>query len=102
MKILSYIELILALLLLLCIFDMLYSYYEMVRFLAMSVFAWKAYEFSRQRNDKMSFCFLLLAILFQPFAKIAIGKVLWNIIDVIVAIYLVVSYIKFMNNKGIK
>lgn len=99
MKILSYIELILAFLLLLCLLGMPYGYYEMVRFFATSVFAWKAYEFSKQNNDKMSFCFIILAILFQPFVKLAIGKDFWNIIDVVVSIYLVINYIKFMNNK---
>lgn len=39
-----------------------------------------------------------LAILFQPFAKIALGRVLWNIVDVIVAGYLI--YLVVRNKKN--
>jgi hypothetical protein len=33
----------------------------------------------------------VLAILFQPFFKIAFGRELWNVVDVIVAIGLIIS-----------
>lgn len=42
--------------------------------------------------------FIVLAILFQPFAKIALGRVLWNIVDVIVAGYLI--YLVVRNKKN--
>jgi hypothetical protein len=35
-----------------------------------------------------------LAILFQPFFKIALGRELWNVVDVVVAIGLIVSIFK--------
>jgi hypothetical protein len=35
--------------------------------------------------------FILLAILFQPFEKIALGRTLWNVVDVIVAMGLIIS-----------
>lgn len=41
--------------------------------------------------------FIVLAILFRPFAKIALGRVIWNIVDVIVAGYLI--YLVVKNNK---
>ncbi len=74
----------------------------MVRFMAMGVFAWKAFTFSKEHNETMTFCFLLLALLFQPFVKISIGRILWNIIDIVVSVYLIVNYIKEMNSKGSK
>jgi len=40
-----------------------------------------------------------LALLFQPFFKIALGRVMWNIVDVIVAIGLIVQYIFYVRNK---
>ena len=78
----------LAIALILCLFSMPYGYYQFVRFLAMAIFAYLAYcEYKNSHVDRM-ILFIVLAILFQPFAKIALGRVLWNIVDVIVAGYL--------------
>ena len=35
--------------------------------------------------------YCILALLFQPFLKVALGRELWNIIDVIVGIGLIIS-----------
>lgn len=78
----------LAIALILCLFSMPYGFYQFVRFLAMACFAYLAYcEYKNGHIDRM-ILFIVLAILFQPFAKIALGRVLWNIVDVIVAGYL--------------
>lgn len=45
----------------------------------------------------MGFIFAALAILFQPFMKIALGRVIWNVVDIIVAvglIYLIINAFK--------
>jgi hypothetical protein len=34
---------------------------------------------------------IFLVLLFQLFEKIALGRVLWNIVDVIVAVYMLIS-----------
>lgn len=41
-------------------------------------------------GNTLSFAFFGLAVLFQPLVKIALGRTLWNILDVAVAIFLVV------------
>lgn len=83
-----------AIALILCPFSMPYGYYQLVRFIAMAVFSYLAFcEYKDGATDRM-ILFIVLAILFQPFAKIAIGRVLWNIIDVIVAGYLIYLVIK--------
>jgi len=42
-----------------------------------------------------------LALLFQPFIKIALGRQIWNIVDVITAIGLIISiFIKPKQKKG--
>ena len=75
----------LAIALVLCLFSMPYGFYQFVRFAAMAIFAYLAYcEYKNGHVDRM-ILFIVLAILFQPFAKIALGRVLWNIVDVIVA-----------------
>ena len=79
----------LAIALVLCLFSMPYGFYQFVRFAAMAIFAYLAYcEYKNGHVDRM-ILFIVLAILFQLFAKIALGRVLWNIVGVIVAGYLI-------------
>jgi hypothetical protein len=39
----------------------------------------------------MAVVYVCLAILFQPFFKIALGRALWNIVDVFVGVWLLIS-----------
>lgn len=85
------IKVTLSILLFLCLADMPYGYYQFVRFIAMIAFAYLAFLASQdQRNNEM-FIFIGLAILFQPLIKISLGRTLWNIVDVLVGIGLIVS-----------
>ena len=72
---LSKVSLALAALLLICLFPMPYGYYTIVRFIAMVVFG-------------------ALALLFQPFVKIVLGRGVWHIVDIIVAVGLVILWKK--------
>jgi hypothetical protein len=85
------IKIILAILFFLCLFDMPYGYYQFVRFSAMLGFALLAYQVSEQQNKTEMIIYIGLAILFQPIIKIALGRHLWNIVDVIVGIALIAS-----------
>jgi hypothetical protein len=87
----KYIKLLLSALFLLCLFDMPYGYYQLVRFLAFAGFCFLAYKSNEKNNKSMTFVFIGLAVLFQPFFKIALGRVLWNLIDVVLALILFVS-----------
>lgn len=94
-----YVYLILAALLLLCLAPMPYGYYQLVRFISMVVFAFMAYQFYNEKREGWAICFGALALLFQPFFKIALGRAMWNIVDVLVAILLVVlSFQKRIGN----
>lgn len=95
----KYITLILAALLLLCLAPMPYGYFTFVRIAATIVFLLKAIEYYGQKKESLVITFAALAVLFQPFFKIALGRAMWNVIDVIVAIGLVVLYI-WDNRKG--
>lgn len=81
-------KLIIAVLLLLCLADMPYGYYNLVRFAAMAVFAYLSYDYFKSRKNDLGFTFAALAVLFQPFFKVTLGRMIWNIVDVIVAVYL--------------
>lgn len=83
-------KIILAVLLLLCLAPMPYGYYQLVRIVAMIAFAIMAYQYYEKENVPLAFTFAGLALLFQPFVKVALGRTLWNIVDVIVAVVIIV------------
>ena len=90
MKILS---IIMSAALLLCLAPMPYGYYTLVRFVSMVVFAAMAYGYWQKEKKPLAVTFGALALLFQPFAKIALGREMWTVVDVIVAIGLIVLVI---------
>ena len=85
------IKIILAILLFLCLLNMPYGYYQLVRFVSTFCFFYFAYLANEQKNKNEVFIFIALAILFQPFMKIALGRTIWNIVDCIVGIGLLLS-----------
>lgn len=82
----KYLYLILAALLMLCLAPMPYGYYQLVRFIALVLFAVFAYNTWRQEQRSLAVVLGALALLFQPFVKVALGRAVWNIVDVIVAL----------------
>ena len=82
----------LAAMLLLCLAPMPYGYYMLVRFLAMVAFGAMALKFYQEQKHGLMWTAVILALLFQPFAKIALGRLVWNIVDVVVAIGLIVLF----------
>jgi hypothetical protein len=91
------IKIILAILLILCLADMPYSYYQFVRFAGLIGFAILTYRASQQGRQKEMIIYGGLALLFQPFFKIALGRQMWNIVDLVVGIGLLISI--FMKPK---
>lgn len=81
----------LAILFFLCLLKMPYSFYELVRFLALVGFGLLAYQANQKNNTIATIIYASLALLFQPFFKIALGRDLWNIVDVVVGIGLLAS-----------
>ena len=90
------IKLILSILLVVCVFDMPYGFYQLVRFIALIGFGILAFNANQENKKTELIIYVSLALLFQPFFKIALGRDLWNIIDVIIAVALVLSlFIKY-------
>ena len=85
------VKLILAIALLLCLADMPYGYYQFVRVAASVGFGVLAYTAFENKKQGEAILLLVLILLFQPLEKIALGRTLWNIVDVVVAIYLLGS-----------
>ncbi len=116
-SIIGAVYIILSVLLLLCLAPMPYGYYQLVRFIAMTVFGVLAWLFYATRNTpglcapeeqkgyikddsttilskvSMAIVWGALALLFQPFFKIALGRIAWNVVDVIVAGMLIILWL---------
>ena len=84
--------LILAAMMLLCLAPMPYGYFQLVRFISTLVFGIMAFRYYQERREGLAYTCGTLALLFQPFYKIALGRTVWNIVDVIVAIGLAVLF----------
>ena len=72
------VKIILSIALLLCLLNMPYGYYQFVRFVAMIGFSYLAYSTNEQSRKNEMFFYIGLAILFQPFIKVALGRTIWN------------------------
>ena len=85
------IKIILTVLFFLCLLEMPYGYYQLVRFAALIGFALLAYKANEQGHTLETIIYVCLGILFQPLIKIALGRQIWNIVDVVVGIGLLIS-----------
>ncbi len=85
--------LVLAAMMLLCLAPMPYGYFMLVRFVAMVAFGMIAYRYYVIHKNIAAWVFGLLALLFQPIFKISLGRTIWNVIDVLVAILLIAIFI---------
>lgn len=94
----SILKAILSILLFGCLIDWPYSYYEFVRFISFVGFGYLAILELQKENTNGLVIYASLALLFQPFFKIVLGRELWNIIDIVVGIGLIVSV--FYNVKA--
>ena len=72
--------------LLFCLLQMPYGYYQLVRVISTIIFSYIAYQ---ERRSQIMWIFIGLAILFQPFEKIVLGRSMFNIIDVVASLFLV-------------
>lgn len=88
-----------AILLLLCLLDMPYGFYVFVRFVAAATFVYLSYDYFKSKNNGLGFVFATLALLFQPFFKVPLGRSIWNVVDVLVWIGLIYLIVKTFKRK---
>lgn len=93
---LLFIKIILAVLFIACLLDWDYEYYQLIRFLGMVGFGLLAYN-DYEKNKTWFIIWFSSAILINPIFKIALSRELWNIIDIIWAILLILSI--FVNKE---
>lgn len=90
----TYLKLALAILLLICLFKMPYGFYQLMRFVAFIGFSYLAYRANKLKSEIDFIIYLAIAILIQPFFKIALGRLTWNVVDIVVAAFLFISILR--------
>ena len=59
-----------------------------------------AYDASKNNQMMTMIIYAALALLFQPFVKIALGRELWNVVDVVLGVLLIISI--FLKPKAVQ
>ena len=84
------IKVLIAVLLVGCLFNVPYGYFQFIRIAGCVGFAYLAFnEFNLERNILGILCFVC-AILLNPVFKIHFTRKLWNQIDIIIAVLLLI------------
>lgn len=65
----------------------------------MVAFGVMSFKYHEEKKDVLMVVFGALALLFQPFFKVALGRTIWNIVDIIVAIGLIVLFFYEMKRE---
>lgn len=82
----TWIKITLIVILLLCLVDMPYWYYQLVRIFGTMGFAYLAYVDYKAGVKYTPYVFGVAAILLNPIAKISFGREMWSVIDVVIAV----------------
>ncbi len=61
----------------------------------MTAFAYFAFEYYKKEREGLAFTFGALALMFQPFIKLALGRVMWNVVDVVGLGLVYLAYLEF-------
>lgn len=77
---------------LICLTNMPYGYFQLVRFLGMIGFGILAIYANNRKDNLFFIIWLASAILINPIIKISLGRTLWNVVDVIWSITLFASF----------
>lgn len=95
----KYAQIILAAGLLLCLANMPYGYYNFIRYASCIVFSIMAVMAHKEGRILLVVGYATIAILFQPFCIINLGRDIWQFVDVVAAMVLVIPTIKHIIKK---
>ena len=88
------VKIILVVILLSCLLPLPYGAFELIRFAALIGFGYLAYKYYKAHDEGKALVFGALALLIQPFFKLSLGRGMWNIVDVAIAIFIIYLLIK--------
>lgn len=92
--------LILAVILLLCLLDMPYGYYQFVRFFSFVLSGYFAYVAYNHKKTVLLLIFIIAGLLFNPIIKTPLGKEIWQMVDIGYAGFLIIVLIFELIKKG--
>ncbi|MDC1222221.1 hypothetical protein N8Z47_06090 [Salibacteraceae bacterium] len=92
----------LAVILLVCLLDMPYGYYQLVRIISFVCFIYLGIKNYRSDHHAFLVIFSIGVILFNPLFKVALGRLIWNIVDVTYAAILIFSIYKSRKTSTIE
>lgn len=87
-------KVILIILLLISFSNVSFGYYQIMKYVLMSTFIWLIISETDSIKKGWKFLFLVLAVLFNPFFELKIGKELWKVVDVFTIIILFINIIE--------
>ena len=59
-----------------------------------------AYRYYQEKKENLMIAFGALAVLFQPIIKSPLGRVVWNVVDIAVAVVLIIFLLKERESKN--
>ena len=89
-------KIILAIALLMCLLPLPYGYYILIRYVSAIIFCIMAYNSFLQKQKGLCIICVGLSLLFQPIFKLPLGREVWNIVDIVTAVFLIYLYLKEM------
>jgi hypothetical protein len=72
-----------------------YDFFVLLRFVvcaSMAYLAWSAYQ---AKEEKWVWAYGIIAVLFNPFLPLHFGRTTWIIVDIMIALFLIISSFHF-------
>ncbi len=91
-------RIVISIMLLLSLFSLPYDYYQILRLFTTTIAAYCAVLAYRQKRDTWIWVFSTIALMFNPFLPVKLGRDLWNVADIIVALIMLGS-IKYFSES---
>ncbi|WP_216069702.1 DUF6804 family protein [Acinetobacter soli] len=88
-----------SLLMVLAVINLPYAYYQLLRFVALFAFGMAAYISFYANQKIIPYVLGFMAILFNPFIKINLGRELWMIVDVVSGVGLAIWTFTFFKKN---
>ena len=79
-----------AVVLMLCLLPLPYGFYTLARLVTTIISVYLAYCYFDRNKKQLSITFFVIALVFQPFFKLGLGRDIWTIVDIAVAILLLI------------
>ena len=77
-----------------------YGFFTLLRFVVFASTAYIAWLAYKQKQEKWTWIFGFLAVLFNPFIVIHLDREIWSVIDLIVGVFLIASILIFKLKQG--